>query len=109
MLNRILAAVALAVLVASCVPASNNILGTWGHPTRAAAERAGAVITQTEVSALADPAGSCSASATGACGGCTITCPVGKPAQCSTGVTRAASADASRPATCAREASCVCG
>lgn len=107
MLNRILAAAALGLLLASCIPASNTMLGTWGHPTREAAERSGAVITQTEVSTLAGDAASCSAAPVGACGGCTVTCPAGKPAQCSTGTPRAV--DVGQPAACRREASCGCG
>lgn len=107
MLNRILAAAALAMLLASCVPASNTMLGTWGHPTREAAERSGAVITQTRVTELAGPAASCNASPVGACGGCTVTCPVGRPAQCNSGTPRAAEGD--QAASCRREASCGCG
>ncbi len=107
MLNRILAVAALGLLLASCIPASNTMLGTFGHPTREAAERSGAVITQTRVTELAGDAAGCSASPVGACGGCTVTCPAGKPAQCSTGTPRAV--EAGQAASCRREASCGCG
>jgi hypothetical protein len=97
----------LAVLMAGCIPASSHILGTWGHPTREYAERSGAVITRTEVSPSANPAGSCTVAPAGVCGGCTVTCPVNRQAQCGSGVTRPA--DGGRAAACTREATCSCG
>lgn len=113
MFKRVLAIATLALALAACVPAGGlpgaDFLGTFGQPTGDHPSRVGAVITVVDAGAGATPTGTCSAAPTGVCGGCTAVCPVGRPAQCMSGVTRYAAPGSGAAATCTRQAVCACG
>lgn len=113
MFKRVLAVATLILALGACVPAGGipgaDFLGTFGQPTGDHPSRVGAVITMVDAGAGATATGTCSAAPTGVCGGCTATCPVGRPAQCMSGVTRYAAPGSGAAATCTRQAVCACG
>lgn len=113
MFKRVLAIAALALTLAGCVPAGGvpgaEFLGTFGQPTGEHPSQVNAVITRVEAGSGAAQAGGCTAAPTGVCGGCTASCPVGRPARCTTGVARYAAPGSSDASTCVREAVCACG
>ena len=112
MFKRVLM-IATLVLLAACVPAGGipgaDFLGTFGQPTGDHPTQVGAVITRIDAGAGAAQAGACTAAPTGVCGGCTATCPAGREARCSTGVTRYAPPGSGAVTTCTRQAVCACG
>jgi hypothetical protein len=113
MFKRVLAIATLALALTACLPAGGlpgaDFLGTFGQPTGDHPSRVGAVITRVEAGPGAAQAGGCTAAPTGVCGGCTAVCPVGRPAQCTSGVTRYPAPGSGGAPACTREAVCACG